>query len=72
MLRYESRPGLDTSPIAGDKDPQGAKGGGQGRDQKTDEGTTDETGEFPPNKTPTPAGDFRHISSGKKGEYHRA
>lgn len=73
MLRYESRPGLDTSPMAGDKDPQSAEGGGQGRDQKKDEGTTDETGKTHPNRTPMPpAGHSRHVSSGKRGEYHCA
>jgi hypothetical protein len=66
MLRFESRPGLDTSPMAGGQGRQAVKGGGQGRDQKKNDGTTDETGMTPPIRTPMPpAGQHRRVSSGK-------
>jgi hypothetical protein len=66
MLRYESRPGLDTSPMAGNENLQGAEGGGQGRGQIEDA----EAGETLPTRTPMPpAGHSRRVSPGKRGEY---
>ena len=70
MLRYESRPGLDTSPMA-DDDKERRQGSEDGQGQgKEAGGTNDEkTGEKLGSRTPMPpTGHSRRVSTGKRGE----